>query len=168
MAKLREPQQLFALKLSKLRTAEREILEILQTQQKEANDPELKEGFKRHAQETRQQIKNVEQALKALGQKPQETKERIVEGVRGEHNEFMRNGAEPQLIDAFLAGSATHVEHHEISSYEDLILMADAMGEEDIVALLQENLDQEQNMLREVQRASQRLVQQVATPTAVA
>src|SRR3712207_6660285 len=153
MAKLKEPQELFALKLSKVHTAEREILEMLETQRKEASDDELRTGFERHAQETKQQIKNVEQALSALGQKPQQTKERIVEGIRGEHNEFMRNGAEPQLVDAFLAGSAAHVEHHEISAYESLILMADAMGEQDVVALLTENLEQEVRTLGEVQRA---------------
>jgi hypothetical protein len=40
------------------------------------------------------------------------------------------------------------------------------MGEQDIVALLQENLDQERHTLEEVKRASQRLATELARQTA--
>ncbi|MDP8910455.1 MAG: ferritin-like domain-containing protein, partial [Actinomycetota bacterium] len=147
MAKLKEPRELFSLKLSKAYAAQRETLEILEEVQKEVHDEELKRLWEHHAGETQRQIKNLDQAFQALGEKPQETKARVVEGVRGDHDEFMRQGAEPFLVDAFLAGAAAHIEHHEISAYEGLITMAQAMGEDDIVGLLQENLEQEQHTL---------------------
>lgn len=166
MAKIKEPQELFALKLSKVYAAEREILDILGELRKEAQDDELKQRFEHHADETKQQIKNLEQAFEALGEKPQkDTKERVVEGLRGEHNEFMRNGAEPQLVDAYLVAAAIATEHHEIAAYETLITMATAMGEQDIVALLQENLEQERHTLQEAQSAAERLAQQLPQQT---
>ena len=161
MAKIKSPQELFALKLSKVYAAEREILDILGELRKEAQDEELKQQFGHHAEETKQQIKNLDQAFQALGEKPQDTKERVAEGLRGEHNEFMRNGAEPELIDAYLVAAAIATEHHEIAAYETLITMANAMGEQDIIALLQENLEQEQHTLEEAQSAAERLAQQL-------
>ena len=50
--------------------------------------------------------------------------------------------------------------------YEGLITKAEAMGEDDIVSLLQENLGQEQHTLEEVRAASQKLSQELATQTA--
>jgi ferritin-like metal-binding protein YciE len=44
-------------------------------------------------------------------------------------------------------------------------MTAEAMGEQDIVALLQENLEQEQHTLEEVKRASQQLAQELAWQT---
>ncbi len=72
----------------------------------------------------------------------------------------------PGLVDAVLGGGATEVEHHEIAVYEGLITKAEAMGQQDIVALLQENLEQEQHTLKELQSAARELSQQLAAQTA--
>ena len=53
-------------------------------------------------------------------------------------------------------------EHHEIAVYEGLITKAEAMGEQDIVALLQENLEQEEAALTIAQQFGQQLAQQTA------
>jgi len=55
--------------------------------------------------------------------------------------------------DVILAGCA-ETEHHEIAVYENLIVHADALGQEDVVALLRENLEQEQHTLGEVLKAT--------------
>ena len=60
---------------------------------------------------------------------------------------------------AVSAGGATHVEHYEIATYESLLTQAETMGEEDVVALLQENLEQEQATLTKVESAARRLAQ---------
>ena len=164
MPELKDPKQLFTHKLSKLHASEQEILQMLRKTQKEAKDPELASGFEQHANETEQQIANLERAFEALGEQPEQVKPRVVEGLEIEHDEFMKEGAPKELVDAFLVGAAAHVEHYEISSYEVLITMAQAMGQDDIVALLQENLEQEQYTLQKVQSAAQRLARQVVEP----
>jgi ferritin-like metal-binding protein YciE len=65
-----------------------------------------------------------------------------------------------------ILSGAADTEHHEISVYEGLITKADAMGDQDVVALLQENLEQEQHTLEEVKRASRQLAQELARQTA--
>ena len=56
---------------------------------------------------------------------------------------------------------AVEVEHHEIGVYENLIINARAMGRDDVVALLQKNIEQEQHTLQEVKQ----LQEQVAAVT---
>jgi ferritin-like metal-binding protein YciE len=58
-----------------------------------------------------------------------------------------------------ITSGAAETEHHEIAVYEGLITQAQAMGKEDIVQLLQQNLEQEQHTLEEVKQAMKQLVQ---------
>jgi ferritin-like metal-binding protein YciE len=63
-------------------------------------------------------------------------------------------------VDAVILAGAAETEHHEIAVYEGLITDAQAMGKDDIVQLLQQNLEQEQHTLEEVKQAAQQLAQQ--------
>ena len=47
--------------------------------------------------------------------------------------------------------------------YEGLITKAEAMGEQDVVALLQENLEQEEAALEKAQQFGRQLAQRTAT-----
>ena len=64
------------------------------------------------------------------------------------------------MIDAVILSGAAETEHHEIAVYEGLITEAQAMGKDDIVKLLQQNLEQEQHTLEEVKQATKELAQQ--------
>ena len=61
-----------------------------------------------------------------------------------------------------IVSGVCETEHHEIAVYEGLITKAEAMGEQDIVALLQENLEQEEAALTIAQQFGQQLAQQTA------
>jgi ferritin-like metal-binding protein YciE len=61
-------------------------------------------------------------------------------------------------VDAILLQAATEVEHHEIGVYENLIINARAMGRDDVVRLLEQNLEQEQHTLEEVKSAEAQMV----------
>jgi ferritin-like metal-binding protein YciE len=61
------------------------------------------------------------------------------------------------VLDSFLTGAAARTEHYEIAAYEGLITMARAMGERDVVQLLDKNLKQEKETLKKVNSISKRL-----------
>ena len=65
-----------------------------------------------------------------------------------------------------LLGGAAKTEHVEIAMYEALITKAQAMGADDVTALLEENLEQEKHTLEEVRLASQKLAGELATQQA--
>ena len=74
-------------------------------------------------------------------------------------------GAHPDS-EAVLLGAAAKTEHVEIAMYEGLITKAQAMGADDIVGLLEENLEQEKHTLEEVRTASQQVSKELATQAA--
>jgi ferritin-like metal-binding protein YciE len=64
------------------------------------------------------------------------------------------------VVDAVILSGAAETEHHEIAVYEGLITEAAAMGKQDIVQLLTQNLEQEEHTLEEVKQATHDLAQQ--------
>ena len=161
MPEIGDPRQLFTYKLGAALTMEQTVLEMLGKLEQKASDQQLKQQFGHHRQETEQQLQNLEQAFQALGQDSQPQPCPAIEGIAREGDEMVKK-VSPELVDAVILGGAAETEHHEISVYEGLITKAEAMGEEDVVMLLQENLHQEQHTLEEVKKATQQVAQAAA------
>lgn len=158
MAAINDPRKLFVHQLGEALNMERTVLTMLKQNEQAAGDGELKQLFRHHREETEGQIRNLDSAFAALGEDSAGHVCHGMDGMKKEAQDKIEKVA-PELLDGALAGGATHVEHYEIATYEGLITDAGAIGEEDIVALLQENLEQEQHTLQEVSRAAQRLAQ---------
>jgi ferritin-like metal-binding protein YciE len=71
-----------------------------------------------------------------------------------------------ELIDGVLLAAAANTEHVEIAMYEGLITKATAMGADDVVTLLEENLEQEQHTLEEARTAATKLSRELVGQTA--
>jgi ferritin-like metal-binding protein YciE len=54
-------------------------------------------------------------------------------------------------------GAVARTEHYEIAAYEGLIAMARSLGESEAVGLLEENLKEEKETLRQAEKISKRL-----------
>jgi ferritin-like metal-binding protein YciE len=156
------PKQLFTFKVGAALTMEHTVLDMLGELQEKAQSPELKQQLSHHADETRQQIANLEQVFTAIGEEPEKQPCPAIEGIEKEGQANIKM-TDDSLVDAVILAGAGETEHHEIAVYEGLITHAEAMGEQDVVALLQENLEQEQHTLEEVKRATQTMAQQTAT-----
>ena len=162
---IESPTELFTYKLGAALTMEKTVLDMLGQLEGAAQRDELKQQFRHHAQETEQQIRNLKQAFQAFGAEVDDKPCPAIEGIEKEGQALIKK-AEDGLVDAVILSGAADTEHHEISVYEGLITKAEAMGDQDIVALLQENLEQEQHTLEEVKRASRQLAQGLARQTA--
>ena len=160
--KIHNPRELFAFKLGAALTMENTVLDMLGQLQEEANSSELKQQLRHHAEETRGQIRNLQQAFQALGREPEEQPCPAIEGIEKEGQSNLKM-VEDDLKDHVILAGCSETEHHEISVYENLITNADAMGQEDIVALLRENLEQEQHTLGEVMKSALSMAQRAAT-----
>ena len=68
--KVSGPRELFLHELSDILTAEKTIAKMLPRLQKEAKDDKLADGFRKHLEQTRKHVTNVEQVFKKLGEKP--------------------------------------------------------------------------------------------------
>jgi ferritin-like metal-binding protein YciE len=160
---MNDPRELFLHELGDVLYAERSLVKTLPKLQDEASDEELAVGFEEHLDQTRQHVKNVEQAFKKLGEKPTAEKCPGIEGIKKEHDEFVANESPSQdVLDAFLTGAGARTEHYEIAAYESLVTMAEALGETEVVELLTENLEQEQTALEKLKTIGKRLAEQGA------
>ncbi len=162
-----DPRELFLHELGDVLYAEQTLVKTLPKLQEEAADEELAQGFGEHLEETCQHVKNLEQAFEALGEPAKAEKCPGIEGIKKEHDEFVSNESPSQeILDAFLTGAGARTEHYEIAAYEGLVTMAEATGEDEVVRLLTENLEQEKKALRKLQTIGKRLAEQGAATTA--
>ena len=159
-AQMSNPRELFLHELGDVLYAEKTLVKALPKLQEEASDEELAKGFGDHLEETRQHVKNVEQAFEQLGEPAKAEKCPGIEGITKEHDDFVANESPSQdVLDAFLTGAGARAEHYEIAAYEGLVTMAEAMGEDEVARLLNENLEQEKKALGKMQTIGKRLAE---------
>ena len=164
-----DPRELFLHELGDVLYAERTLVKMLPTLQEEASDEELAVGFEEHLEQTRQHVKNVEQAFENLSKKPSAEKCSGIDGIKKEHDDFVAEESPSQdVLDSFLTGAGARTEHYEIAAYEGLVTMAEAMGETEVAGLLTENLEQEKEALEKLKTIGKRLAQQGAKQQATA
>lgn len=161
MPEIKDARTLFVHKLGEALNMEKTALTMLKRNREAAHDPEVERLFADHVAETEGQVANLEQAFSALGEEAAGHTCYGMEGMKKEAQDMIEKAA-PELLDGSLAAGGTHVEHYEIATYQGLLTHAEAMGEEDIVALLQENLEQEQQTLTKLETAATRLTQRAA------
>lgn len=155
-----DPRELFLHELGDVLYAEKTLVKALPKLQAEASDDELAKGFGDHLEETRQHVKNVEQAFEELGEPAKAEKCPGIDGIKKEHDDFVANESpSPDVLNAFLTGAGARAEHYEIAAYEGLVTMAEAMGEDEVARLLGENLEQEKQALKKIQTIGKRLAQ---------
>jgi ferritin-like metal-binding protein YciE len=165
MAEIGDPEKLFQHELGMALGAERKVLATLRKLERRAQRDELKQQFHHHLEETEGQIENLEQALKASGAPEGGHEADSANGIATE-GEKMMDKVDDQLIDAVLLAAAAKTEHVEIAMYEGLITKAEAMGADDVVSLLEENLEQERHTLDEVKQAAEKLSNELASQAA--
>jgi ferritin-like metal-binding protein YciE len=158
VAQINDPRKLFTYQLGTALSSEKKILSMLKKNEKRARGEELKQQFRHHREETEGQIRNIQQAFDALGERVTGHSNPAVEGL-AEQADTLYEKTDEQIADSVLLTGAAETEHLEIALYEDLITQARAMGQERVVVLLEENLEQEQHTLQEVKRAFEELAQ---------
>jgi ferritin-like metal-binding protein YciE len=157
MASIGTPRELFVHELGDILYVEQKLTgEVLPKLIAEVHDGEFRKGLERHLEQTRGHVTNLEQVFDALGENPKAEECIGFEGLKKEHDELARE-VSGELVDLVDAGAAARTEHYEIAAYSGLIEMARALGESEAVSLLEENLKEERETLREVESVTKKL-----------
>jgi ferritin-like metal-binding protein YciE len=136
-------KDLYVDELKDLYSAEKQLVKALPKMAKAANDPELQQAFRTHLKETTQHVERLEQICRELGVSPRGKKCVGMEGLIEEGNELIKEGPEPEVLDAGLINKAQHVEHYEIAGYGTVRTYARQLGFDNQAELLQQTLDDE-------------------------
>ena len=162
MASIETPQELFVHKLGAALTMEQTILEMLENLEEDASDPTLQRNLRQHHRETQQQIGNLQQIFRALGEEPKKQSCPAIEGLEKEGKQLIKE-VDDSLVDSVILGGVIETEHHEIAVYDGLIIKAEQMDDDDIVALLHENLEQEEAVLDKAVKAAEQSARQLVS-----
>ena len=152
--KLTTPEDLIHYQIRSALTMEHHSLEALDELHSAAKDSKIKKLFSHHADETREQIANLERVFTILGFKESTAPSPATTGIKNQASALIEK-AEPKLRDQIALMSALGNEHFEIASYTGLILQAQTLGSAEAGKYLQENLDQEVHTSVELRDALQ-------------
>ena len=135
--------ELFEDTLKDVYFAENEILKALPKMAKKATSKDLQKAFTDHAEETKGQVKRLEQVFKLLGKKAEGKECHALKGLVKETEELMEEAKSGPVLDAGLIACAQAVEHYEMARYGAFSAWAELLDMEDAGKLLDETLDEE-------------------------
>jgi len=136
-------KDLYIDEIKDLYSAERQLVKALPKMAKAANDTQLQQAFRTHLKETAQHAARLEQICKDLGVSPRGKKCVGMEALIEEGSELIKEGPDPDVLDAGLISKAQHVEHYEIAGYGTVRTYSRQLGFENHAELLQQTLDEE-------------------------
>jgi ferritin-like metal-binding protein YciE len=136
-------KELYIDELKDLYNAENQLVKALPKMAKAASSNELRQDFEKHLKQTQGQVQRLEKIFQALGESPKGKKCKGMEGLIKEGSEAMEEDYEGSVMDAALIGAAQRVEHYEIAGYGTVRSMAETLGEDGHVALLEQTLEEE-------------------------
>jgi len=134
---------LFVHTLRDIYYAENQIVKALPEMIEKASDPQLKQGFQTHLQETKNQVKRLEDVFRMHGTDIKGVDCPAIDGIIEETEDVAGEVADKKVLDAALIAAAQAVEHYEITRYGTLIEWAKQLGRSDCAAKLAENLAEE-------------------------
>ena len=151
----------FAFELSMLFDAEHQFLEAQRQMVQQATETNLKSMLEKHIEQTEGQIRNLEQVFSALEQEPKRTQAGAAAGLIGDAQKLIKEVAHnPQLLDPVLGGAQAKVEHFEMACYRGLVTGAQQMGNQKVLKLLEQNLQQEEQTAQKIEQSMPQLLQQ--------
>jgi ferritin-like metal-binding protein YciE len=153
--KVESVNDVLAMQLGDLRSAEEQLVKALPKMAQAASEPDLREAFEQHLQQTRNHVSRLDKVISSFpGSVPKEHCEGMA-GLIKEGDEAVQLQGDPAAKDAALIGAAQRVEHYEIAAYGTAATLADHLGLDDAAELLGQTLDEEE--------AADKLLTKIAT-----
>ncbi|HEX5809066.1 MAG TPA: ferritin-like domain-containing protein [Anaerolineales bacterium] len=129
--------------LKDLYSAENQILKALPKMAKSAQSEELRKAFEQHLEQTKEQVRRIEQICEDMSVSPRGKKCVGMEGLIEEGKEVMQEDLDADTMDAGLIGAAQKVEHYEMAAYGTASAHARQLGLERAAKLLDKTLEEE-------------------------
>jgi ferritin-like metal-binding protein YciE len=134
---------LFIHQLQDMYYAEKQLVKALSKMAEKATDPQLKQGFLTHLDETKGHVKRLEQVFQMHGTEIEAVTCPAIDGIIKEANEVAGEIEDKSVLDAALINAAQAAEHYEITRYGSLIAWARQLGRNDCATVLQKSLEEE-------------------------
>lgn len=138
-------RELFVDGLKDIYWAEKALTKAIPKMIENATSTKLTEGLNHHLDETKGQIKRLENVFKAIGEKAETEVCDAMAGLIEEAEGIMKETKKGPVRDAGIVAAAQKIEHYEIATYGTLIAFAKTLGEDEAAQILVESLIEETN-----------------------
>jgi ferritin-like metal-binding protein YciE len=135
---------LFEEQIKDLYSAEKQLTKALPKMMKAAASEELKKAFEDHLAETTEQVARLEKIAELCEFKPTGEVCAAMKGLIEEGQKAMDEEGEDPILDAGLVAAAQRIEHYEMSGYGTAKRLAELLGEDEAVKLLDLTLGEEE------------------------
>src|ERR1700685_1230508 len=129
--------------LRDLYNVETQLVKALPKMAKAASNDQLREAFEDHLRQTSEHVSRLEQIFELLDEKPSGKKCLGMEGLVKEGSETMGEDYSEAVMDSAIIGAAQRVEHYEMAGYGTVRALAELLGENAHVSLLEQTLVEE-------------------------
>jgi ferritin-like metal-binding protein YciE len=133
-------KHLYIEELKDLYSAESQLVKALPKMAEASSSSELRAGFEKHLNQTKEHVARLDEIFKTLGESPKGKKCKGMEGLIKEGAEMIEEDIPPEELDAGLISAAQRVEHYEIAGYGCVSTYAKLLGEDRAVSLLRQTL----------------------------
>ena len=137
-------QELFEDTIKDLYNAEKQFLKAMPKLMNAAQSPELKKAIESHITQSEGQVQRLEKVAALGGFTPTGKVCKAAQGLVEEANEHLEEGKPGPTLDAAIICCAQKNEHYEICSYGTVLAWAKLLGNNEISALLEETLKEEE------------------------
>ncbi len=136
-------EDVFVEQIADLYNAEQQLVQALPKMAGAAHSEDLRKAFQEHLQQTQGHVTRLEQVFQMLGKTARSKTCDAMKGLISEGEEAIKSTGDPNVKDAALIAAAQRVEHYEIAGYGTVRTVAQRLGRQDAVRLLQQTLDEE-------------------------
>jgi ferritin-like metal-binding protein YciE len=136
-------EELLIDELKDIYSAEKQITKVLPKMAKATSSAKLKVAFQSHLEETKGQIERLDKVFGILGKASRGKLCHGMKGVLEEGSEVIEEIEKSPVRDAALISAAQRVEHYEMAAYGAVREYARILGQDEIVSLLEETLEEE-------------------------
>lgn len=140
----KEMTDVFYEEIRDMLSAEKQLTQALPKLAKAAHDPNLKEAFQSHLEETKQHVERLEKVCEQLGKTARAKHCEGMEGLIKEGEELMEEDVADEIKDSMLIAAAQKCEHYEMASYGTAAAWAADLGLKEVAELLKQTLSEEE------------------------
>jgi len=141
---------------------EKQLTKALQKLAKASSNPELRQTFESHLDETRGHVERLEQVFEGLDETARGKHCEGIAGIIEEGKSIMDEDFDETTMDACLIAAGQRAEHYEMAAYGTLVAWAEAMGHSEAAELLQLTLDEEKAADKKLSGLAERGINQTA------
>lgn len=149
-------EEMFVLGLKEMYYTEHQLTEALDELASQTSEEEIQQAFEEHKEETQTQAERLEEVFEMIDESPEEKESAAVAGLIEDHEEFVNQDPDQQVLDRFNIAAGQKSEHLEIAAYGNLIPAADSQGLDEVADTLEQNLREEQDALSELSELGER------------